>query len=104
MLKVEINGKEGIQNVVASGNLLELMADITNLLSIMYENISDDCKQDFNDCVKKLAEEELYTKNEEEIKELAKKSEEEVKEKLKQEIKKFLDDLFEEKKKDEIIS
>ena len=93
MLKVEINGKEGIQNVVASGNLLELMADITNLLSIMYENISDDCKQDFNDCVKKLAEEELYTKNEEE-----------VKEKLKQEIKKFLDDLFEEKKKDEIIS
>lgn len=102
MLKVEINGKEGIQNVVASGNLPELMADITNLLSIMYEGINDDCKQDFKDCVKKLAEEELYTKNEEEIKELAK--EEELKEKLKQEIKKFLDDLFEEKKKDEIIS
>ena len=98
MLKVELNGKKGIASVEACGSLPELMADITTVLSVMCEGIREEQKEIFKDCVKHLAEEELYTKTNEEISELKKEQENKRKEKLKKELEDFLKNLFGDKK------
>jgi adenylate kinase len=94
MLKVEINGKEGITKVEANGVLPELMADVTILLNAMYEGISEKEKQNFKNCIKDLAEKELYAKSNEEIDKLVKEEKNKVKEELKKELKDLLKDLF----------
>lgn len=94
MLKVELNGNERIVNVKAEGTLPELMADVTTLLNVMYDNVKEEQKEDFKKGIKMLAEEELYTKTSKELDELTKKQKEKVKEKLKKELEDFLKDLF----------
>ena len=94
MLKVELNGKEGIVEVEACGSLPELMSDITTVLNIMYDGIKEEQKKDFKECVKTIAEKELYAKTDEEMDKLVKEQKDKVKEKLKKELEDFLKDLF----------
>ena len=94
MLKFELNKEEGISSVEASGSLPELMADVTTLLNVMYEGISKEQREGFKACIKNLADEELYTKTDEEIDKLVKEQKKSVKQKLKKELEDFLKDLF----------
>lgn len=94
MLKVKINGNKGIVEVECGGSLPELMADVTTVLSCMYEGINKNQKEDFKRCIKHLADDELYTKTQKEVAELNKKKEEEIKEKIKNELEKLINDLF----------
>jgi predicted RNA-binding protein Jag len=94
MLKVELNGNEGIVKVEACGSLPELMADVTTMLNVMYDGIKEEQKKDFKECVKRLAEEELYAKSKEEMDKLANEQKNKVKEKIKKELEDFLKNLF----------
>ena len=94
MLNVEINRKEGIINVEASGSLQEMMADLTTLLNIEYEGLGDKEKQDALECcLKGLLEDRLYAKSSEEISNLAKEKEKERKKK-EEEVEREIKDLF----------
>ena len=92
MLEVKINGSKGIVEVKANGSLPELMADVTTMLNVMYEGISE--KQNFKDCIKELAEKELYTKSNEEIDKIAKDKKEEFKKRLEKELGDLIKGLF----------
>ena len=94
MLKVEINGKEGIVKIEAKGILPELMADVTSLLQTMYEGINENEKEKFKECIKSLAEKEIYTKSEEEIANLVKAKREDFKKKLEKELGDLIKGLF----------
>lgn len=94
MLEVKINGSKGIVEVKANGSLPELMADVTTMLNVMYEGISEKEKQNFKDCIKELAEKELYTKSNEEIDKIAKDKKEEFKKRLEKELGDLIKGLF----------
>lgn len=70
------------------------MADVTILLNIMYEGINEKEKQEFKHCVKRLADEELYAKTDEEMDKLVKKEKEELKKKLEKELGDLIKGLF----------
>ena len=81
MLKVEIN--KGETSVEASGKLPEICADITALLSVIYDGLNDeDVKKDFVFCIKKMAKEELFTKKDKELQKIRKQKEKECLEEL----------------------
>lgn len=94
MLKVELNGNKGIVKVEANGSLPELMADVTDLLSVMYEGIGEEQKEDFKNYVKHLADEELYAKTNKEMDELVKNKKEKLKKKLEKELGDLIKGLF----------
>lgn len=94
MLEVKINGNEGIVNVEANGSLPELIADVATMLNVMYEGISEKQKQNFKDCIKELAEKELYAKTKEEIDKIAKDKKEELKKILEKELGDLIKGLF----------
>ena len=88
MLKVELNGNDGIVKVEACGSLPELMADVTTMLNVIYEGIEEEQRQCFKNCVKRLADEELYAKtNKELMDKLVKNKKEELKKRLEKELK-----------------
>lgn len=94
MLKVELNGNEGIVKVEANGALSELMADVTTMLNVMYEGLKEEQRQDFKYCVKRLADEELYAKTNKEMDELVKNQKEKLKKKLEKELGDLIKGLF----------
>ena len=94
MLKVNVNGKEGIIEVEGNGPLCELMADVTSVLRCMYEGVNENQKEEFKDTLKHLVDNEIYLKTEEEMDELTKKQQEEIKVKLKKELEELINGLF----------
>ena len=95
MLEVKINGEKGIINVQGEGNLPTLMADITTMVSCVYDGLSDDkIRKEFRKMFKHLADEELYAKSEEEMHKLAEDKKKEVEEMLKKELGDLLKDIF----------
>lgn len=94
MLKVNVNGKEGIIEVEGNGALYELMADITSVLGCIYKNINKDQKEEFKNTLKHLVDNEIYLKTEEEMDELNKKQQEKIKAKLKKELEELINGLF----------
>jgi hypothetical protein len=80
MLNAKIN--KGEISIQASGNLPELMSDVTMLLGGLYDNVIEEQKEDFKYCLERLVKDELYSKTCKEIKEKADKEKEEVLKKL----------------------
>ena len=96
MLKVELNGEKGIVNVQAEGTLPELMADITTMVSCIYDGLNnDEVIKEFRKMFKHLADEELYTKSKEEMHELAENKKKEAFGKAKEEFKDLLKEISE---------
>lgn len=76
MLEIKMNENE--TKVIACGSPAEIMSDITMIFKIMHDKLEGDAKDFFEEAIKRIANEKLYAKSEEELEELNKKKAKEV--------------------------
>lgn len=96
MLEVRINENETMVNVC--GKPTEVMTDIVVFLKVIYERLSKDGKEFFNECLEDIVKEKIYTKTHEELEEINKKKLEEEKKKADKEIEDILNKMPEDLK------
>ena len=71
MLKAEVNGREGLLSLSVSGDMPSICAEISIILRKIYSGIEGEREKCFFvDCIKNMANDELYTKTKEEFDEL----------------------------------
>ena len=68
MLEVRINEKETMINVC--GHPTEIMADIVEMLKVIYDRVETKNKEFFEKSLKKIVEERVYAKSQKELEEL----------------------------------
>ena len=102
MLKVEMNGKEGDVSLDVCGNTIEITADVSLLIKMIYDRMEKETKDYFADAITRLMNDGVYKMNSDEIAKKTKKEEKDTEKKknaAKEELLKCLGELLEEAKK-----